>query len=164
MARLVGGKEEVRRYDIVDLASRPLGNRGLDRFDHFLADAPASLKERLGGRSVKRGIARCSMHGGVLLVSPLPDGSCREAVRAFLYPMGRSVHTVEARLTKADGVIFTSELWMVGTREISGIAEEIATWLATKSRESRDLEATITIRAGRPIDRYSHRTRWGRAP
>jgi hypothetical protein len=25
MARLVGGKEEVRRYDIVDLASRPLG-------------------------------------------------------------------------------------------------------------------------------------------
>jgi hypothetical protein len=95
------------------------------------------------------------MHGCVLLVAPSPGGSCREAVRAFLYPMGRSVHAIEARLTKADGVVFTSGLWTVGTREISGIAEEIARWLAAKSRESRDLEATITLRAGRPSDRYS---------
>jgi hypothetical protein len=35
----VGRKEDVRRYDIVDLCQPPLGNRGLDRFDHFLADA-----------------------------------------------------------------------------------------------------------------------------
>jgi hypothetical protein len=104
------------------------------------------------------------MYGCVLLVSPSPDGSCREAVRAFLYPMGRSVHAVEARLTKPDGVIFTSGLWTVGTREISGIAEEIATWLAAKSRESRDLEGTITIRAGRPNDRYSPGTRRRREP
>src|SRR5216684_1166711 len=103
------------------------------------------------------------MHGCVLLVAPSPGGSCREAVRAFLYPMGRSVHAIEARLTKADGVVFTSELWTVGTREISGIAEEIARWLAARSRESRDLEATITLRAGKPNDRYSPRTRWGRA-
>jgi hypothetical protein len=99
------------------------------------------------------------MHDCVLLVSPSPGGSCREVVRAFLYPMGRSVHAIEARLTKADGVVFTRESWRVGTREISGIAEEIATWLAAKSRESRDLEATVTIRAGRPSDRYSPRTR-----
>jgi hypothetical protein len=99
------------------------------------------------------------MHGCVLLVAPSPGGSFREAVRAFLYPMGRSVHAIEARLTKADGVVFTSGLWTVGTREISGIAEEIARWLAAKSRESRDLEATITLRAGRPSDRYSPRTR-----
>jgi hypothetical protein len=39
---------------------------------------------------------------------------------------GRSVHAIEARLTKADGVVFTSESWTVGTREISGTAEEIA--------------------------------------
>jgi len=32
------------------------------------------------------------MHGCVLLVAPSPGGSCREAVLAFLYPMGRSVH------------------------------------------------------------------------
>jgi hypothetical protein len=94
------------------------------------------------------------MHGCVLLVAPSPGG-CREAVRAFLYPMGRSVHAIEAKLTKADGVVFTSEVWTVGTREISGIAEEIARWLAAKSRESRDLEATITLRAGRPGDSYS---------
>jgi len=73
--------------------------------------------------------------------------------------MGRSVHAIEARLTKADGVVLISELWTVGTREISGIAEEIVTWLAAKSRESRELEATITLRPGRPSDRYSPRAR-----
>jgi hypothetical protein len=99
------------------------------------------------------------MHGCVLLVAPSSGGSCREAVRAFLYPMGRNVHAIEARLTKADGVVFTSGLWTVGRREISGIAEEIARWPTAKSRESRDLEATITLRAGRPSDRYSPRTR-----
>ncbi len=99
------------------------------------------------------------MHGYVLLVSASPGGSCREAVRLFLSPMGRSIHAIEARLTEADGVVSTSKLWTVGTREISGIAEEIARWFAAKSRESRDLEATITLRAGRPSDRYSARTR-----
>jgi hypothetical protein len=86
------------------------------------------------------------MHGCVLLVVPSPGGSCREAVRALLSPMGRSIDAIESRLTKADGVVITSELWTVGTREICGIAEEIARWLAAKSRESRDLEATITLR------------------
>jgi hypothetical protein len=99
------------------------------------------------------------MHGCFLLVAPSPGGSCREAVRAFLSPMGRSIHAIEARLTKADGVVFTSESWTVGMREISGIAEEIASWLTAKSRESRDLEATINLRAGRPSDRYSPRAR-----
>jgi hypothetical protein len=73
--------------------------------------------------------------------------------------MGRSIHAIEARLTRADGVVFTSELWTVGRREISGIAEEIARWLAAKSLGSRDLEATITLRAGRPSDRYAPRIR-----
>jgi hypothetical protein len=86
------------------------------------------------------------MQGGVLIVSFSRGGSCGEAVRAFLCPMGRSVRAVEAKLTKADGIVFTSELWTVGTRELSGIAEEIATWIAAESDDPRDLEAVIMIR------------------
>ena len=92
------------------------------------------------------------MPGGVLVVSPSRGGSCREAVRAFLSPMGRSVQAVEAKLAKADGVVFTSELWTVGTCELSRIAEEIAMWIAAESGEPRDLEAVIMIRGGRTGD------------
>jgi len=46
-------------------------------------------------------------------------------------------------VAKADGVVFTSELWTVGTRELPGIAEEIAMWIAAESGEPRDLEAVI---------------------
>jgi hypothetical protein len=55
------------------------------------------------------------MQSGVLVVSSSRGGSCCEAVRA-LCPMGRSVRAVEAKLTRADGVVFTSQLWTVGTR------------------------------------------------
>ena len=92
------------------------------------------------------------MQGGLLIVSPSRGGSCCEAVRAFLCPMGRSVRAVEAKLTKADGVVFSSELWTVGTRELFGIAEEIATWIAEESGEPRDLEAMIMIRGERTDD------------
>jgi hypothetical protein len=92
------------------------------------------------------------MHGGVLVVSPAQGGSCREAVRTFLCPMGRSVQAIEAKLAKADGVVFASELWTVGTRELSGIAEEIATWIGAESDETRDLEAMITIRSEKTGD------------
>ena len=91
------------------------------------------------------------MHGGSLVVSPSRGGSCREAVRDFLHPMGGSVQAVAAKLTKADGVIFASELWTVDTRELTGIAEEIATWIAAESGETSDLEAMITIRDGRTL-------------
>jgi uncharacterized membrane protein YebE (DUF533 family) len=56
------------------------------------------------------------------------------------------------KLTKADGVVFTSELSTVGTRELSGIAEEIAKWIAAESSEPRDLEAVIMIRGERRED------------
>lgn len=92
------------------------------------------------------------MHGGILVLSPSQGGFCREAVRTFLCPMGRSVQAIEAKLTKADGVVFASELWTIGTRELSGIAEEIATWIAAESGEPRDLEAMITIRSERTGD------------
>ncbi len=92
------------------------------------------------------------MQGGVLVVSSSRGGSCCEAVRAFLCPMGRSVRAVEAKLTRADGVVFTSELWTVGTRELSGIAEEIAMWIAAESGEPTDLEAVIMIRGEKTDD------------
>jgi hypothetical protein len=92
------------------------------------------------------------MQGDVLVVSPSRGSSCCEAVRAFLCPMGRSVRAVEAKLAKADGVVFTSELWTVGSCELSGIAEEIATWIAAESSEPRDLEAVIMIRGERRED------------
>ena len=92
------------------------------------------------------------MPGGVLVVSPSRGGSCREAVRAFLNPMGRSVQAVEAKLTEADGVVFASKLWTVDRGELSGVAQEIATWIATESGEPRDLEAVIMIRGGRTGD------------
>jgi hypothetical protein len=69
-----------------------------------------------------------------------------------LCPMGRSVRAVEAKLTRADGVVFTSQLWTVGTRELSGIAEEIAMWIAVESGEPRDLEAVIMIRGEKTGD------------
>jgi hypothetical protein len=69
-----------------------------------------------------------------------------------LCPKGRGVSVVEAKLTKADGIVFTSELWTVGTRELSGIAEEIATWITAESAEPRDFEAVIMIRGERTVD------------
>jgi len=67
--------------------------------------------------------------------------------------MGRSVLAVEAKLAQADGVVFTSELWTVVTRELSRIAEEIVMWITAESGEPRDLEAVIMIRGGRTGDR-----------
>ena len=86
------------------------------------------------------------MHDGVLVVSASRGGACREAVRAFLSPMGQRVHVVEAKLTEADGVVFASELWTVDRGELSGVAEEIATWIVTQSGEPGDREAVIMIR------------------
>jgi hypothetical protein len=64
--------------------------------------------------------------------------------------MGRSAYAVEAKLTKADGLVFANEWWLVGTREISGIAEEIARWILAQSPIRGDCEAMITIRGGIP--------------
>ena len=95
------------------------------------------------------------MQDGVLVVSTSPGGACCEAVRAFLSPMERRVRSVEAKLTEADGVVFASELWTVDRGELSGVAEEIATWIETESGESgepKDLEAVIMIRDERSDD------------
>jgi hypothetical protein len=40
---------------------------------------------------------------------PLHRGSCRKALLTFLCPVRRSVQTIEAKLAKADGVLFASE-------------------------------------------------------
>jgi hypothetical protein len=85
------------------------------------------------------------MAGAVLALSILKADPCRKAIRAFVCPMGRIVHAVQARLTNADGVVFASEMWSVGTRELSGIAEEVARWIVAESGEQRDLEATVTV-------------------
>jgi len=92
------------------------------------------------------------MQDGVLVVSTSPGGACCEAVRAFLSPMERRVRSVEAKLTEADGVVFASELWTVDRGELSGVAEEIATWIETESGEPKDLEAVIMIRDERSDD------------
>ena len=85
------------------------------------------------------------MTSGVLVVSLSRLDSCGDDLRAFLDRTGRSVHAVEARLTKDDGVVFASELWPIGTRELAGVAEEIATWIAD-SEDGKGLEAVVTIR------------------
>jgi hypothetical protein len=75
--------------------------------------------------------------------------SCRDDLITFLRQMGRHIHSVEAKLTKCDGVVFAGELWTVGTRELTGVVEEIATWITADSEAGRELEAVVTIRGGR---------------
>jgi hypothetical protein len=60
--------------------------------------------------------------------------------------MRRRVHAVEAKLTEADGVVFASELWTVDRDDLSGVAEEVASWIVAESGEPTDLEAVIMIR------------------
>ena len=92
------------------------------------------------------------MQDDVLVVSASRGGACWEAVRAFLRPMRRRVHAVEAKLTEADGVVFASELWIVDRGDLSGVVEEIGTWIVSESGEPRDLEAVIMIRGERSDD------------
>jgi len=73
-----------------------------------------------------------------------------------LLPIGPNVRVVQAKLTKADGVVFTSRLWTVDNRELSRAAEEVATWIVAESGDPRDLEAAISVRDAGPGEGYSH--------
>ena len=85
------------------------------------------------------------MAGRVLIVPSSQADSCAQAVRAFLYPIGPRVHAVQAKLAKPDGVVCNTALWTIGNRELSGIAEEIATWISTEADEPKDMETAITV-------------------
>jgi hypothetical protein len=92
----------------------------------------------------------------VLIVPSSRAYSCAQTVRTFLYPLGLRVHAVQAKLVKPDGVVCNTALWTVGSRELSGIADEIAAWISTEADEPKDMETVITVWDRRLDDSPSH--------